>query len=77
MRLVFSRRPIATAWAMALRVVGLLVFDTGEHREGSDTSAAKQGAMAVWPQRRLLSVRHATYVVSSQLPTRLLLDVGK
>ena len=63
--------PIARGW--------LAGVDTGEHREGSDTSAANQGAMAVLAglQRRLLSVRHAKYVVSSQLRIRLLLDVAK
>src|SRR5262245_32164721 len=40
-RSVFFRRPIATARAIALRVVDLLVFEVaGEHWESSDTSAA-------------------------------------
>ena len=40
-RSVFFRRPIATAWVIALRVVDLLVFEfAGEPCEGSDTSAA-------------------------------------
>ena len=40
-RSVFSRRPTATAWPIALRVVDLLVFElAGEHCQGSDTSAA-------------------------------------
>src|SRR5262245_21496027 len=40
-RSVFSRRPIATARAIALRVVDLLVFELrGEHCEGGDASAA-------------------------------------
>ena len=39
-RSVFFRRPIATAWVIALRVVDLLVFElAGEHCEGSDTFA--------------------------------------
>ena len=39
-RSVFFRRPIATAWAIALRVVDLLVFEfAGEPCEGSDTFA--------------------------------------
>ena len=73
-----SKGPIATAGDRIAR--GWLAgVDTGEHREGSDKSAANQGAMAVLAglQRRLLSVRHAKYVVSLQLRIRLLLDVAK
>jgi len=60
-----SKRPIATA----LRVVGLLVSTRASiarvakicRQPGCDGGSG-------WPSRRLLSVRHAKCVVSSQLP---------
>jgi hypothetical protein len=46
-------------------------------RSKSGARSFREGRLRPLGERRLLSVRHAKYVVSSQLPIRLLLDVGK
>ena len=70
-----SKRPIA----IVLRVVGLLVFESRASiaRVATHLPPTRVRWWFWLAQRRLLSVRHAKYVVSSQLRIRLLLDVAK